>query len=133
MELETDMSDLINAIQKQTIAIENLSALIQADLHEIKYMLSLTPIYPMSYYLSQENFGGQMQGVVYGQNTNLQKKSKSRPPFVPKGQAVTCVRCGYEWKPQSRTPQKCPTCRSPWWYPPKWRWQKNIGADDKES
>jgi hypothetical protein len=126
MALTTDMSDLIKAIQEQTVAIENLSVLLQADLEEIKQLLTLTPIYPMRYYLGQENFGGQMQGVVYGKNTNLlKKKAKPRPPFVPKGQSVACVRCGYAWIPQSRTPQKCPTCRSPWWYPARWRWQKN--------
>ena len=129
MTLITDMSDLIKAIQKQTTAIENLSSLIQTDLEEIKQLLALTQTYPMRYYFSQENFGGQMQGVVYGKNTNLlKKKAKPRPPFVPAGQAVACVRCGHEWKPQSRTPQKCPTCRSPWWYPPRWRWQKNEDA-----
>ena len=133
MEVETDMTELIEAIRQQTAAMESFTSLIHSELQEIKYILSLTPLYPMRYHFSQENFGGQMQGVVLGHNTNLQgKRAKPRPPYVPKGQAVKCMRCGYEWTPQSRTPQKCPNCRSPWWYPPKWRWHRN-GDGNKES
>lgn len=124
-----DMSNLTRAIQEQTATIEKLFALLQTDLAEIKHLLALTPVYPMGYYLRQENFGGQMQGVVHGKNTNvLTTKAKPRPPFVPRGESVTCVRCDYAWKPQSRTPQKCPNCRSPWWYPPKFRWRKKDDA-----
>lgn len=129
VEVETIMSELVDAIEKQTAAIENMNALLHNDLQELKHLLSLTPIYHMPYHLSQENFGGQNQGVVFGHNTNLQRqRSKERPRFVPKGQSVTCVRCEYQWTPQSRYPQKCPNCRSPWWYPPKWRWQKNSDS-----
>ena len=121
-----DMSDIISAIQEQTIAFERLFALLHADLEEIKHILSLQPVYPMRYNVSQANYGGQMQGVVHGKNTNVVKgRPKPRPPFVPKGESVACVRCDYEWTPQSRTPQKCPNCRSPWWYPAKFRWRKN--------
>ena len=130
MELDTDMSDVLEAIQRQTAAIENLTALIQKELYEIKYMLSLTPIFPMRYNFSQENVGDHVQGVVLGR-TNVRKKPKP-PPFVPPGQSVTCVRCGYVWTPQSRTPQKCPSCRAPWWLPAKWRWHRNSD-DGKES
>ena len=129
----TDMSELIQAIQEQTRAIESLISLLQNDFTEIKKLLALTQENPMRYYLSQENFGGQMQGVVHGKAVNMSnRKGKPPQPFVPQGHSVTCVRCEYQWTPQSRTPQKCPTCRSPWWYPPKWRWRKNgdNGNDD---
>ena len=129
--LSTDMSKMIRAIEEQTATIEKLFAFLQTDLAEIKHLLALTPVYPMGYYLRQENFGGQMQGVVHGKNTNVLKtRPKPRPPFVPKGESVTCVRCDYVWTPQSRTPQKCPSCRSPWWYPPKFRWRKNDPAKE---
>ena len=122
----TDMSDIIRAIQEQTAAIERLSSLLYTELEEIKHILSLQPVYPMRYSLSQANYGGNMQGVVHGKNTTVVKRSpKPRPPLVPQGESVACVRCDYEWTPQSRTPQKCPHCRSPWWYPPKFRWRKN--------
>ena len=127
----TDMSDIVEAIQQQTATMERLFALLSTDMAEIKHMLSLQPVYPMRYNVSQANYGGQMLGFVHGKNTNVLKpKSKPRPPFVPKGESVTCVRCHYGWTPQSRTPQKCPSCRSPWWYPAKFRWRKNReGAD----
>ena len=127
MEHEVIMSELVDAIEKQTAAIEKMNELMHKDLQEIKYILSLNPIYHMGYHLNQENFGGQNQGMVLGPTTNVQarRRLKDRPPFVPKGDSVTCVRCDYEWTPQSRYPQKCPNCRSPWWFPPKWRWRKN--------
>lgn len=131
-----DMSKMVRAIQEQTAAIERLFSLLQTDLAEIKHILSLTPVYPMRYYFSQENFGGQMQGVVHGKNSNVLKstpRTKPRPPFVPKGESVTCVRCQYEWTPQSRTPQKCPSCRSPWWYEAKYRWRKKSQAANEVS
>ena len=129
--LLTDMSAVVKAIQEQTAVMERFFGLLSKDMEEIKHMLSLQPVYPMGYNVSQANYEGQMQGVVHGTNTNVLKpKSKPRPPFVPKGESVTCVRCDYEWTPQSRTPQKCPNCRSPWWYPAKFRWRKNReGAD----
>lgn len=133
MEVETVMSEIVDAIQKQTAAMESMISLIHNDLEEIKHLMSLTPIYPMGYHLSQENFGGQNQGLVLGHNTNLQRRSKARPPFVPKAQSVTCIRCNYQWTPQSRYPQKCPNCRSPWWYPPKWRWSRNGDGDQRNS
>lgn len=135
MEIETIMSEFIDAIQRQTTAFENMMSLIHNDLEELKHLVSLTPIYPMRYHLSQENFGGQNQGMVLGPNTNYQRqrRSKERPPFVPKAQSVNCIRCDYRWTPQSRYPQKCPNCRSPWWYPPKWRWSKNGDANQQNS
>lgn len=133
MENEAVMSELKEAMQRQTALMEHMLSLLHNDLQEIKYLLSLTPVYPMRYHMSQENFGGQNQGMVLGPTTITQKRSKDRPPFVPKGESVKCVRCEYEWTPQSRYPQKCPNCRSPWWFPPKWRWSRNSDANKESS
>ena len=86
MEHEVIMSELVDAIEKQTDAIEKMNELIHKDLQEIKYILSLNPIYHMGYHLNQENFGGQNQGMVLGPTTNVQarKRLKDRPPFVPR-------------------------------------------------
>ena len=132
---EMNMSEILRAVQEQTAAIENLTGLLHEDLSEIKHLLALTPVYPMGYHVSQANYGGQMQGVVHGRNTNVlkQKRGKPKPPFVPKGQGVICIRCQYAWTPQSRHPQKCPNCRSPWWYPAKYRWRKNRDAENGAS
>ena len=128
----TDMSDIVRAIQEHTATIERLFSLLHNDLEEIKHILSLQPVYPMRYDVRQANYGGQVQGVVHGKNTNVVgRKPKPPPPFVPKGESVACVRCDYEWTPQSRNPQKCPNCRSPWWYPPKFRWRKNRDDSDE--
>ena len=51
---------------------------------------------------------------------------KSTPPFVPQGATITCTRCSHQWMPYVRQPKKCPHCRTPWWFPPRWRWKSKT-------
>ena len=68
----------------------------------------------------QEEIGGQMQALVaeyrnYG-------RDKNNPPFVPNDTLLECVRCGRKWVPHVKRPKKCPSCKAPWWFLPKWKW-----------
>lgn len=75
---------------------------------------------------SQEQNGVTMENssVVYAPHENL-GADKTNPPLVPEGTELTCVRCGYKWTPHARRPQQCAKCRTPWWFPPKWRWHQS--------
>lgn len=54
-----------------------------------------------------------------------QPADKSRPPSVPEGHYVTCLRCGYQWAPRhTRRPSLCAFCNAQWWYPAQHRWKK---------
>lgn len=54
-----------------------------------------------------------------------QPPDKSRPPFVPEGHYVICLRCAYRWVPRhTRRPSLCARCNMRWWYPAQHRWKK---------
>lgn len=72
---------------------------------------------------SQEESRDQMQSTEEAQR--YAGRDKDNPPLIPEGTQLTCVRCNYQWTPHSRHPQKCPKCRAPWWFPPKWRWHQS--------
>ena len=71
----------------------------------------------------QEEIGGQMQALL----TKYQDygRDKNNPPVVPNDTLLQCVRCGRKWVPHAKRPKKCPTCKAPWWFLPKWRWRNN--------
>ena len=74
---------------------------------------------------SQEQNGVVMGNskVVFGEHQDL-GEDRSSPPHVPEGTELRCVRCEHTWTPYARRPHLCPACRSPWWFPPKWRWRQ---------
>lgn len=74
----------------------------------------------------QEQTGGQMQATV----TRYQNygRDKNNPPYVPNDTLLQCVRCGREWVPHAKRPKKCPSCKAPWWYLPRWRWRSSEGV-----
>ena len=115
---------LAQAIEKLTTQIAHL----RTELSEIKRISSLTEISLKSYYEttqmhSQEQNGEQMQ--VKEKQEQYEGRDKRNPPLVPEGTELTCVRCSYKWIPHARRPQLCPQCKTPWWFPPRWKWHQN--------
>ena len=55
----------------------------------------------------------------------LYGRDKNNPPLVPYDTPIQCVRCHREWTPYARRPKKCPSCKAPWWFLPKWRRQQS--------
>ena len=56
---------------------------------------------------------------------HLYGRDKNNPPLVPYDTPIQCVRCHREWTPHAKRPKKCPSCKAPWWFLPKWRRQKS--------
>ena len=49
-------------------------------------------------------------------------RDRDNPPNIPHIMLLKCVRCEHMWRPRSSSPKKCPSCKSPWWFMPRWRW-----------
>ena len=126
-----DLSALVRAVEELTTQIAQM----KAELSEIKQISSLTKITLQSYYEKtdihcQEKKEEQMQvtntqAQVAETQEQYQGRDKYNPPLVPEGTELTCVRCNYKWVPHARRPQLCPGCKTPWWFPPKWRWHQS--------
>ena len=122
-----DMAVLARAIDGLTDQI----AAMRAELSEIRRISSLTEITLKSYFrVSQSPNPEGHEGHVreMNQSPQCQGKDRQKPPLVPEGERVTCVRCGYEWSPRARRPHLCPGCKTPWWFAARWKWRRKTGA-----
>ena len=126
-----DTSALMRKINELQADISHMKLSLAAQISELQkameHILSLTSLSHIRYsqnnlIQSQEQNGGQMQ---VSEITERYGRDKDNPPLVPEGTQLTCVRCNYQWVPHSRHPQKCPKCRAPWWFPPRWRWHQS--------
>lgn len=118
-----DLSALVRAIEELTTQIAQM----KAELSEIKQVCSFDKNNYQSYYekadiQSQEQNGERMQ--LEQRQEQYQRRDKHNPPLVPEGEELTCVRCDYKWIPRVRRPQLCPGCKTPWWFPPRWKWHQ---------
>lgn len=123
--LMAKMDELQAQISQLRFLFNNQISQLQEGINEIS---SLTQLSYMGYSQnnptqSQEQNGEQMQ--IAEQAERYSGRDKDNPPLIPEGTQLTCVRCSHQWIPHSRHPQKCPKCRAPWWFPPKWRWRQN--------
>ena len=120
-----DISELARAINGLAIEIAGM----RADLCEVRRISSLTQITLKSYYdvdqtPNQEQ--QQKQANDMDESRSYQGQDKSNPPLVPEGTRVTCVRCDYQWSPRARRPHLCPRCKTPWWFPARWKWSRKT-------
>ena len=97
---------------------------LQAQLTEMRKQISSLQQTPFQGYYqspikSQDQIGDDMQVA----ETGLQYfgRNKNNPPTVPYRTLVKCVRCEYQWVPHAPRPKKCPSCKAPWWFPPRWK------------
>ena len=112
-----DLSALMRAIDE-----------LQAQLTEIRKQLSFLQKSPFwGYYQplvqSQEQIGEGMQ--VAEKQEQYYGRDKDNPPFISPRTILKCVRCEYTWVPHAQRPKKCPNCKAPWWFPPRWRWHQS--------
>ena len=102
---------------------------LQAQMAEMQKRFSeLTKDSHQGYY---ENTGDLSQGKGDNSEVNMpllneyiqqQGRDKDNPPNIPHIMLLQCVRCKHMWQPRSRSPKKCPSCKAPWWFMPRWRW-----------
>ena len=52
-------------------------------------------------------------------------KEETGPPYIPHMTLLQCMRCEHTWRPRTQQPKKCPKCKAPWWFPPRWRWHQS--------
>lgn len=125
-ELQGQISHLQLSVNHQ---LSNLNQLLQA----IPLLTTISNVrYTLGNIIQSQEQNGVVMGngkVVYGAHEDL-GEDRNSPPFVPEGTEVTCVRCDYKWTPYARRPHQCARCRAPWWFPPKWRWQRNSDAQE---
>ena len=107
----------------------------QADLHELfqamldchqalSRVLEIANLDYLSDNLAESQEGkGKPSSKASKPRTNV---NKDTPPFVPQGATIMCTRCSHQWMPYVRQPKKCPRCRMPWWFPPRWRWKSKA-------
>ena len=55
-------------------------------------------------------------------------RDKDNPPNIPQVMLLKCVRCEHLWRPRTSSPKKCPSCKAPWWFMPRWRWGTREGS-----
>lgn len=120
--IPTHTFTLLRAMQTQLQAMEAQQRLLRQQLIEIQQILTCHHVIgydPIRHVISDS----QPKNSLVSQS--LEGREIARPA-VKKGENALCVRCGYEWVTRTNNPQKCPTCHSPWWYQPKWRWTKKA-------
>ena len=120
--IPTHTFTLLRAMQTQLQTMEAQQRLLRQQLTEIQQILTCHHVVgydPIRYEISHS----QPKNSLVSQP--LEGKEITRPA-VRKGESALCVRCGHEWVTRTDNPQKCPTCHSPWWYQPKWRWAKKA-------
>ena len=101
---------------------------LQAQLTEIRQQLSSLQQSPFwGYYQppvqSQDQIGEHV--LITEGKEQYYGRNKDNPPIVPHRTLLKCVRCEYQWVPHAQRPKKCPNCKAPWWFPPKWRWHQS--------
>ncbi len=117
-----DISGLARAIEALAEQIADL----RRELSEIKQISSLTYKSLKSYYADVQGFDQEINpetGLAIPKPESSDGKNKNNPPLVPEGTRLTCIRCNYQWTPRARRPHLCPRCKTPWWFPPKWKWR----------
>ena len=92
---------------------------------------SLSLLYAVKKRLDQPNRSKRRKGTKISIPAGLapfeppQPPDKNKPPFVPEGRFVVCMRCGYQWMPRNtQRPTLYASCNAPWWYPAQYRWRK---------
>lgn len=108
---------------------------LQAQIAEIKEQISVLTKNPFKGYYQNTQIQSQEQTEKPMREPEAQiqyyEKNKNEPPYIPHITLLQCVRCAYQWTPRTRRPKKCPKCKAPWWYPPKWRWHdSSLRQDD---
>ena len=126
-ELQTQIKALQNDISNLRLDLSAHKRKLQMFLHSMPELTLLSNIRysqdNMMQSQDQSEAAGQGTGPIYGTHPNL-GNDKNRPPLVPQGTELSCVRCGYSWTPHARRPRQCAKCRAPWWFPPKWKWHQ---------
>ena len=125
--LQLQVSEMQAQLSKVNLGIsEQLSDIIQL-LQAIPVLTTISNVrFTHGNIVQSQEQNGVVMGnskVIYGEHQDL-GEDRSSPPLVPEGTELTCVRCGHTWVPYARRPHLCPACRSPWWFPPKWRWHQ---------
>ena len=114
---------------------EDLSALkravqeLRAQMAEMQKQLSeLTKNHYKGYYENTGDYSQEKRDEEEGKlpvlNDYIQQHGRDRdnPPNIPHIMLLQCVRCQHLWRPRTSSPKKCPSCKAPWWFMPKWRW-----------
>ena len=133
--LRARIDELQLQLREMQATISNLSFGLNRQLSEITALLQGIPVlttisnvrYTAGNVIHSQEQNGVVMGnskVVYGTQEDL-GEDRSSPPLVPEGTELECVRCHHTWTPYARRPHLCPACRSPWWFPAKWRRGQN--------
>lgn len=120
--IPTHAFTLLRAMQTQLQTMEVQQRLLRQQLTEIQQILTYHHTIGYDAIRHEISHSQSKNSLV---NQSLENKETERP-VVKKGESALCVRCGHGWVTRTNNPQKCPTCHSPWWYQPKWRWSKKA-------
>jgi len=112
-----DQSALAQAINELTAQITQM----RTELSELQRISNLTKKTLESYYAHPQQCQEENGDTVQFKD----RRDKHNPPFVPEGTQLTCVRCENKWTPHARRPKLCPQCKTPWWFPPRWKWHQS--------
>lgn len=104
---------------------------LQTQLSEMRKQISslqqtLFQGYYQSPIKSQDQIGADMQVAEIG--VQYYGRNKNNPPLVPHRTLLKCVRCEYQWVPHASRPKKCPSCKAPWWFLPRWKRKKSNSS-----
>lgn len=113
-----DPSALVRTIEELKTQVARMRA-------ELDFLLDKNPL-GGNYHVPtpcQEENGGQM--LTIEKQYHDYGRDKDKPPYVPRDTLLQCVRCGRQWVPHAKRPKKCPSCKAPWWFLPKWKWRNN--------
>ena len=133
--LRARINELQLQLREMHTDITNLRFGLNRQLSEITMLLQGIPVlttvsnvrYTHGNVIHSQEQNGVVMGnskVVYGTQDDL-GADRSSPPLVPEGTELKCVRCNHTWTPYARRPHLCPACRSPWWFPAKWKRGQN--------
>lgn len=126
----TDNSVLVRAIDE----LRDQITCMRAELSEVRRISSLTEKTLKSYYADTQTPDRQRSAVAFhesGESLQGRENDRRNPPLVPEGTRVTCLRCGKEWTPRARRPRLCPRCKTPWWFPPRWKWRRKLNGSQE--
>jgi len=102
-------------------AVKDLTQQIAGMRRQLDYLLDNSPskgqYHPQEQ--CQDPIGDAMKEVQ--SHSRYYSRDKNNPPHVPHDTLIQCVRCDRKWVPHAKRPKKCPSCKAPWWFPPKWK------------
>ena len=114
---------------------EDFSALLrkidemQAQIDKLTSQMSNLTKHPYEGYYQNVKTQSQQQNeetsLIQEAHNSYQTKHKDDPPYIPHMTLLQCMRCEHIWRPRTQQPKKCPKCKAPWWFPPKWRWHQS--------